>query len=243
MWLDAKVEALDDVSNGQIGAPDAWAAGHDGTGATVGIIDTGVDRTHPDLAGRIVEAQNFVEAGFPGGGVPDDVTDRHGHGTHVASTVAGSGAASGGRYEGVAPGTKLVIAKALDDNGEGSNSAIIAAMEWEAQRVDVVSMSLGGNPTDGTDPLSTAVNELTAQLRHPVRDRRRQLRAGQLHRRRAGCGGRRTHRRRGRQRRQDRRLLQPRAPHRRPRDQAGDHRPGRGHRRRTRRGHRAWALR
>jgi subtilisin family serine protease len=163
VWLDAKVKALDDVSNVQIGAPDAWAAGHDGTGATVGIIDTGVDRTHPDLAGQIVEARNFVEAGFPGGGAPEDVTDRHGHGTHVASTVAGSGAASGGRYEGVAPGAKLVIAKALDDSGSGTNSAIIAAMEWEAQRVDVVSMSLGGGPTDGTDPLSTAVNQLTAR--------------------------------------------------------------------------------
>lgn len=164
VWLDAKVEALDDVSNDQIGAPAAWAAGHAGAGATVGVIDTGVDRTHPDLAGgQIVAAQNFVEAGFPGGGAPDDVTDRHGHGTHVASTIAGSGVASAGKYEGVAPGVKLVIAKALDDSGSGTNSAIIAAMEWEASRVDVISMSLGGGPTDGTDPLSTAVNELTAQ--------------------------------------------------------------------------------
>ncbi|HEX6354971.1 S8 family serine peptidase [Actinophytocola sp.] len=164
VWLDAKVEALDDVSNAQIGAPEAWAAGHDGTGATVGIIDTGVDGAHPDLANRIVEARNFVEPGFPGGGAPEDVTDRHGHGTHVASTVAGSGAASAGRYKGVAPGADLVIAKALDDNGNGTMSAIIAAMEWEASRkVDVISMSLGAGPTDGTDPLSTAVNELTAQ--------------------------------------------------------------------------------
>jgi subtilisin family serine protease len=164
VWLDAKVEALDDTSNTQIGAPEAWAAGHDGTGATVGVIDTGVDATHPDLADRVVAARNFVEAGFPGGGAPEDVTDRHGHGTHVASTVAGSGAASGGRYRGVAPGAELVIAKALDDNGNGLNSSIIAAMEWQAaQQVDVISMSLGGGPTDGTDPLSTAVNELTAQ--------------------------------------------------------------------------------
>ena len=163
LWLDATVTTFDDTSNAQIGAPEAWAAGHDGTGATVGIIDTGVDATHPDLAGRIVASRNFVEAGFPGGGAPGDVTDRHGHGTHVASTVAGSGAASNGRYKGVAPGANLVIAKALDDTGSGPSSAIIAAMEWEAARVDVVSMSLGSGPTDGTDPLSTAVNELTAR--------------------------------------------------------------------------------
>jgi subtilisin family serine protease len=165
VWLDTKVRALDDVSNPQIGAPDAWAAGHDGTGATVGVIDSGVDRDHPDLAGQIVAERNFVEPGFPGGGTPEDVTDRHGLGTHVASTVAGTGAASGGRYTGVAPGADLVIAKALDDTGSGTSSAIIAAMEWEAatQKVDVISMSLGSGPTDGTDPLSTAVNELTAQ--------------------------------------------------------------------------------
>jgi subtilisin family serine protease len=165
VWLDAKVKALDDVSNTQIGAPTAWAAGFDGTGATVGVIDSGVDTAHPDLAGRITLARNFVEAGAPGGGNPDDVTDRHGHGTHVASTVAGSGAASDGRYKGAAPGAKLSIAKALDDKGEGANSGIIAAMEWQVTtgRADVVSMSLGGGPTDGTDPLSLAVNELTAQ--------------------------------------------------------------------------------
>jgi subtilisin family serine protease len=165
VWLDRKVTALDDVSNSQIGAPTAWAAGHDGTGATIGIIDTGIDSTHPDLAGEVVAAHNFVEAGFPGGGKPDDVTDGHGHGTHVASIIAGSGAASGGKYRGVAPGADLVIAKALDNTGSGTSSAIIAAMEWEAatEHVGVVSMSLGSGPTDGTDPLSTAVNELSAQ--------------------------------------------------------------------------------
>jgi subtilisin family serine protease len=165
VWLDRKVTVLDDVSNEQIGAPTAWRAGLDGTGATVGIIDTGVDSTHPDLAGKVVAAHNFVEAGFPGGGAPDNVTDGHGHGTHVASIIAGSGAASGGKYQGVAPGAHLVIAKALDNTGSGTSSAIIAAMEWEAatEQVDVVSMSLGSGPTDGTDPLSTAVNELSAQ--------------------------------------------------------------------------------
>jgi subtilisin family serine protease len=165
VWLDAKVKAFDDVSNAQIGAPIAWAAGFDGTGIDVGVIDTGIDANHPDLAGKVEAAQNFVPAGEPGGGDQTDVTDRFGHGTHVASIIAGTGAASGGRYKGVAPGAKLIVAKALSDAGFGSDSTIIAAMQWEAatQHARIVSMSLGGGPTDGTDPLSQAVNDLTAQ--------------------------------------------------------------------------------
>jgi hypothetical protein len=166
LWLDGRVTVSDDVSDAQIGAPAAWAAGLDGTGMTVGIIDTGIDRTHPDLVGKVVAAQSFVPAGEPGGGNPADVTDRHGHGTHVASIVAGTGAASAGKYRGVAPNATFTIAKALDDSGSGSDSTIIAAMQWQAatEHARVVSMSLGSNvPTDGTDPLSQAVNDLTAQ--------------------------------------------------------------------------------
>ncbi|WP_173075766.1 S8 family serine peptidase [Phytohabitans rumicis] len=163
VWLDGKVTASDDVSAAQIGAPAAWAAGLDGTGVTVGIIDTGIDATHPDLSGKVAVARNFVEAGQPGGDAPEDVTDRHGHGTHVASIIAGSGAASAGKYKGVTPNAKLSIAKALDDSGNGTDSAVIAAMQWQATQVKVVSMSLGGAPSDGTDPVSQAVNDLTAQ--------------------------------------------------------------------------------
>lgn len=165
VWLDARVRASDDVSDGQIGAPIAWAAGFDGTGMTAGIIDTGIDQTHPDLEGKVVAAQNFVAAGTPGGGDPNDVTDRVGHGTHVASILAGTGAASGGLYRGVAPSANLIIAKGLDDTGSAPDSWIIAAMQWQAatQHARIVSMSLGGGPSDGTDPLSEAVDNLSTQ--------------------------------------------------------------------------------
>jgi len=163
VWLDGKVTASDDVSAAQIGAPAAWAAGLDGTGVSVGIIDTGIDATHQDLRDKVAAARNFVEAGQPGGDAPADVTDRHGHGTHVASILAGSGAASNGKYRGVAPNARLSIAKALDDSGNGTDSAVIAAMQWQATQVRVVSMSLGGAPSDGTDPVSQAVNDLTAE--------------------------------------------------------------------------------
>ncbi|MER5423924.1 S8 family serine peptidase [Streptosporangium roseum] len=155
VWLDRKVTADLSESVPQVGAPEAWKGGHDGTGVTVAVLDTGVDAAHPDLAGKIAEARSFV---------PDEsAQDGHGHGTHVASTVAGSGAASGGANKGVAPGARLLVGKVLDNSGSGTESGIVDAMEWAtASGAKVVSLSLGANATDGTDPMSQAVNDLTA---------------------------------------------------------------------------------
>ncbi|MFG2051956.1 S8 family serine peptidase [Micromonospora sp. NPDC048935] len=156
IWLDGRVRPTLEHSVPQIGAPQAWAAGRDGSGVTVAVLDTGVDATHPDLAGRITEARDFSNSG--------SARDGHGHGTHVAATIAGSGAASAGLRKGVAPGARLLVGKVLDDGGSGYDSAIIAGMEWAAHSgAKVVSMSLGGGPTDGTDPMSQAVNDLTAE--------------------------------------------------------------------------------
>ncbi|SCG75233.1 S8 family peptidase [Micromonospora inositola] len=156
VWLDGRVHPALEHSVPQIGAPAAWAAGRDGSGVRVAVLDTGVDATHPDLAGRIAEAQDFSGSG--------SARDGHGHGTHVAATIAGSGAASDGLRKGVAPGAQLLIGKVLDDGGSGYDSGIIAGMEWAVHSgAKVVSMSLGGPPTDGTDPMSQAVNDLTAE--------------------------------------------------------------------------------
>ncbi|WBB69575.1 S8 family serine peptidase [Micromonospora sp. WMMD812] len=156
IWLDGRVRPTLEHSVPQIGAPAAWAAGRDGSGVKVAVLDTGVDAAHPDLAGRIAEAQDFSGAG--------SARDGHGHGTHVAATIAGSGAASDGRRKGVAPGAQLLVGKVLDDGGSGYSSSIIAGMEWAAHSgAKVVSMSLGGSATDGTDPMSQAVNDLTAE--------------------------------------------------------------------------------
>lgn len=156
LWLDAKVHASLDRSTAQIGAPEAWKAGDDGNGATVAVLDTGVDATHPDLAGKLGEVRNFTDE--------PTANDGHGHGTHVASTVAGSGAASGGSRKGVAPGARLLIGKVLDDGGSGSYSAIMGGMDWAAHSgADIVSMSLGGQPTDGTDVLSLVLNGLSEE--------------------------------------------------------------------------------
>lgn len=88
--------------------------------------------------------------------------DLHGHGTHVAATVAGSGAASDGARRGVAPDAELLNGKVCDESGSCQFSWIIAGMEWAAEEgADVVNVSISGDPTDGTDPVSQAVNTLT----------------------------------------------------------------------------------
>ncbi|GAB3165258.1 S8 family serine peptidase [Amycolatopsis stemonae] len=154
--LDRRVRVSLDRSVPQIGAPEAWAAGFDGTGTTVAVLDTGYDPTHPDLAGRVSEAVNFTTS--------PDTTDHFGHGTHVASTIAGSGAASGGRLKGAAPGARLLVGKVLDDDGFGYESWVLAGMEWAAHSgAKAVNMSLGGGPTDGTDALSVGLDALSEQ--------------------------------------------------------------------------------
>ncbi|MET9822759.1 S8 family serine peptidase [Streptomyces sp. NPDC006349] len=153
--LDGRVHATLDRSTAQIGAPEAWQAGYRGDGVKVAVLDTGADAGHPDLAGRIAEAENFSTDAGTG--------DGNGHGTHVASTVAGSGAASHGSRKGVAPGAGLLIGKVLSDDGYGSESQVIDGMEWAVARgADVVNLSLGSDvPSDGTDPVSQTLDELS----------------------------------------------------------------------------------
>ncbi|MFD3404663.1 S8 family serine peptidase [Kribbella sp. NPDC058693] len=157
IWLDGKVRPVLDKSVPQIGAPDAWKAGYEGTGVEVAVLDTGVDATHPDLTGKVKESVDFS-------GSPSGTVDQFGHGTHVAATIAGTGAGAGGTRKGVAPKADLLVGKVLGDDGYGYDSWIIAGMEWAANEgAKVVNMSLGGGATDGTDPLSQAVNDITAQ--------------------------------------------------------------------------------
>jgi subtilisin family serine protease len=129
--------------------PPLWDSGLRGEGMRVAIVDTGVDTTHPDLAGRVA-----AHADFSGTGERDDV----GHGTHVAGIVAGAGAV----YRGVAPAATLIVAKALSAAG-GSEDTVLAAMSWASrQNVAVMNLSLGG-PGSPTSPLSREVDALTAE--------------------------------------------------------------------------------
>lgn len=91
----------------------AWKNGLTGSGQIIGIADTGLDTgvdnssMHPDFKGRI---QSIYALGRTG-----DASDTHGHGTHVAGSVLGTGAAGGGK--GMAPAAKLVFQSVLDKNG------------------------------------------------------------------------------------------------------------------------------
>src|SRR5262249_34369759 len=99
-------------------------------------------------------AANFLDDGL---GTADAV----GHGTHVASIIAGTGAASGGQFHGVAPDATLLNGRICDELG-CPDSAILAGMEWAVvtEHARIVNMSLGGQDSPGIDPLEDAVNQL-----------------------------------------------------------------------------------
>ncbi|MFH8796865.1 S8 family serine peptidase [Streptomyces sp. NPDC017941] len=155
VWLDAKVRPTLDKSVPQIGAPTMWRAGWTGKGVKVAVLDTGVDQTHPDLKGVEVLEKNFTDA--------PDAKDRMGHGTHVASTIAGTGAKSGGKYKGVAPGVRVLDGKVIsEEEGGGTDSSIAAGMQWAVDNdAKIVNMSLGSLDTPGTEPLEEAVTRLS----------------------------------------------------------------------------------
>lgn len=157
VWLDGRRKASLDRSVPQIGAPAAWSAGFTGTGVKVAVLDTGVDQTHPDLATQEVGEANFSDAA--------DNVDRVGHGTHVASTAAGTGAKSAGRFKGVAFGAQILDGKVLNDQGFGFDSWIIGGLEWAAESgAKVANLSLGGGDTADLDPVEEAVNTLSAKF-------------------------------------------------------------------------------
>ncbi|MET8763024.1 S8 family peptidase [Lentzea sp. NPDC004782] len=156
LLYDRPIHLALDQTTKQIGAPTAWAAGLNGTGVTVAVVDTGIDANHPDVASKITAAENFSDE--------PDVVDRHGHGTHVASIIAGTGSGSGGKYQGVAPAAKLVIAKVFNGAGEAATSQVMAGIDWAAHSgAKIVNLSLGGDVTDGSDELSALVDQLSAE--------------------------------------------------------------------------------
>jgi serine protease AprX len=157
IWPDLPVQNWVNTSLPKINVPQVWNDGFKGKGIKVAVIDTGLDDTHPDFAGRVRAMKSFVGA---------SARDDNGHGTHVAGILAGSGAKSNGRYSGVAPEASLYIAKVLDARGGGLMSSVMAGIEWAVldQRVQVINLSLGGtNTCDGSDALSALCDEAVLQ--------------------------------------------------------------------------------
>lgn len=116
-----------------------------GTFATAWIIDTGIDFTHPDLNVDTARSRSFL------GGNTTPV-DQNGHGTHVSGTIAARDNAIG--VIGVAPGALVVAVRVLDRRGSGSNSGVIAGVDYVAANGrpgDVANMSLGGGVSAALD--------------------------------------------------------------------------------------------
>lgn len=142
----------------RIGAPIAWNSAT-GAGVRIGIVDTGVDLNHEDLAGKVVAHTSCVGSGGSPAGCTGSAQDGHGHGTHVAG-IAAARADNGLGVAGVAPGAELVVAKALNAAGAGSTSDIVAAIKWVVDNgAKVVNLSLGDPNFVLTSLLGTKMKE------------------------------------------------------------------------------------
>ena len=121
--------------------------GGSGTGSgsgTAWVIDTGIDLDHPDLNVDVARSRNFST-----GASPDD---GNGHGSHVAGIIGASDNSIG--VVGVSPGATLVAVRVLNNAGSGTNSGVIAGVDYVAangQNGDVANMSLGGGPSAALD--------------------------------------------------------------------------------------------
>lgn len=107
------------------------AVGAEGAGTLVAVVDTGIADV-PDLAGSV----EHIDLSGEGPG------DGYGHGTFMAGLIAGSGRASGGRYQGVAPGARLLDVKVAGADGATSLSTVLRGIEAVAARSDVRVLNL-----------------------------------------------------------------------------------------------------
>ncbi len=126
----------------RIGAGTAHTQGYTGAGVKVAVVDTGIDYTHPQLAPLYKGGYDFVNN-------DSDPKDDHGHGTHVAGTIAAL--RDGAGVVGAAPSIELYALKVLAADGSGYMSDIIAAMEWAtAHGMAVTNSSLGTSADPGS---------------------------------------------------------------------------------------------
>ncbi len=130
---------------------------YDGTGVTVALLDTGVSQSG-DLGNRVLARVDMT---------PDhDGFDRYGHGTHLSGIIAGTGAASGGQWRGVAPGANLVSVKVAGSDGSTDVSVVIAGLQWVVSNratynIRVLNLAFGTDSKQSysVDPLDYAVEQ------------------------------------------------------------------------------------
>jgi cell wall-associated protease len=133
-------------------APEAWGRTTGDSSAVIAVVDTGVDATHPDLAGAVLSGMDFVNDGRSG--------DPAGHGTGVAGMIA----ARGNNAQGIAGycwGCKILPVRVLDTKGSGTSSTVASGILWAATHgADVINLSLAGDSSSRT--LEVAIAEARA---------------------------------------------------------------------------------
>ncbi|MFA0823133.1 MAG: disaggregatase related repeat-containing protein [Methanomethylovorans sp.] len=143
MEADGQIQA-DEIPWGiaRINAINAQSAGFTGKGIKVAVLDTGIDYTHPDLKVNYIGGYDFVN-------VDNYPMDDHGHGTHVAGTIAALN--NGVGVIGAAPQAQLYAVKVIGSSGSASYSNLIAGIEWAVNNnADIITMSLGGTVSSST---------------------------------------------------------------------------------------------
>ncbi len=140
----------------KVGAPAAWPLAPGSTRFALAVIDTGVDKGHPDLVGRVADGRNFLP-----GAVRTNYADDNGHGTHVAGLVAAT-VDNGVGVSGISRQTPIYAVKVLDHFGWGDESVIAQGIVWATDRgAKVINLSLGTDaPADsnGVQTLKRAVD-------------------------------------------------------------------------------------
>jgi subtilisin family serine protease len=139
----------------QIKVAGAWSRGALGAGATIAVVDTGVDLNHPDLQSKLLPGVDMVsgETCTPG------AQDLNGHGTHVAG-IAAAATNNGIGVAGVAPSASILPVRVLDSTGSGSGDDIANGIRWAADHgAQVINLSLGNDvPVVDVTGLGTAVD-------------------------------------------------------------------------------------
>jgi subtilisin family serine protease len=138
--LNGKVRVLDAEGEELMKVPELRAAGVDGTGVTVAVIDTGIDYTHPELpvGTKVINLYDAIDH-------DGDAQDGYGHGTPVAGIIAGL-------QSGVARGAKVAAVRVLDNRGEGTDAQVIEGLDavlgsisaGNPHLIRVVNLSFGG---------------------------------------------------------------------------------------------------
>ncbi|MBE7462724.1 MAG: S8 family serine peptidase [Planctomycetes bacterium] len=121
----------------------------DGSGLTVAVLDTGLNTTHVDFAGKVIAQRNYTN---DNGGSSTNATDGDGHGTNVGGIIVANGT-----HVGIAPGANIIPIKVLSNNGSGTFAGIEAGVQWVIDNrvqynITCVNMSLGADSNDTTAP-------------------------------------------------------------------------------------------